>query len=351
LSGGRTLSQAEAALNDPRAGTLDRSAAIQRNAGMDALSDVLRIVGLTGGVFLEAEFTEPWAIAGKIAPDLCRPFMVQPRQVVCFHYVIEGGLELRMPGADPVAVGPGEAILLPKNELHVLGSPGDLPPIGADQLLQPPETLGVFKIRHGGGGARTHVICGFLGGNDELQPLLDSLPSAMKIDFSTLPSGDWIGRTFAYAAQTLSEGDPGAATVLAKLSELLFVESVRRYLASLPPDGTGWLAGLRDPVIGRALSLLHSRVDEDWTAEKLACEVAMSRSAFAERFTALLGQPPMRYLTGWRMQLARRQLRESRAGIAQIAFDVGYASEAAFTRAFRRECGVPPAVWRRQASA
>lgn len=317
---------------------------------MDALSDVLRIVGLTGGVFLEAEFTEPWAIAGKIAPDLCRPFMVQPRQIVCFHYVFEGALELRMPGADPVAVGSGEAILLPKNELHVLGSPGDLPPIGADQLLQRPETLGVFRIRHGGGGARTRVICGFLGGGDELQPLLDSLPPAMKIDFSTLPSGDWIGRTFAYAAQTLSEGDPGAATVLAKLSELLFVESVRRYLASLPPEGTGWLAGLRDPVIGRALSLLHSRVEEDWTAEKLASEVAMSRSAFAERFTGLLGQPPMRYLTGWRMQLARRQLRDSRAAIAQIAFDVGYTSEAAFTRAFRRECGVPPAVWRRQAA-
>jgi AraC-like DNA-binding protein len=244
---------------------------------MDALSDVLRVVGLTGGVFLEAEFTEPWTVAGKVAPDLCRPFMVQPRQVVLFHYVVDGGFVLRLPD--------GEA------------------------------------------------------------------PAAMKIDFAGMPSGDWIGSTFAYAARTLTEGDPGAATVLAKLSELLFVESVRRHLAKLPPEATGWLAGLRDPVIGRALSLLHARVQEEWTAEKLAHEIHMSRSSFAERFTAVIGQPPMRYLIRWRMQLARQRLRDSRDTVAQIAFAVGYDSEAAFTRAFRRECGAPPAIWRRQAAA
>jgi AraC-like DNA-binding protein len=318
---------------------------------MDALSDVLRVVGLTGGIFLEAEFTEPWTIAGKVGPDLCRPFMVQPRQVVCFHYVVDGGFELRMPDGQSLAVGSGEAVMLPRNDLHVLGSRVDLPPIGADQLIQRPEALGVFKIRHGGGGPRTRMICGFLGGNDELEPLLDSLPAAMKIDFAAMPSGDWIGRTFAYAAQTLTEGDPGAATVLAKLSELLFVESVRRYLASLSPAETGWLAGLRDPVIGRALALLHARVQEEWTAEKLAHEMNMSRSNFAERFTAVIGQPPMRYLTRWRMQLARQRLRDSRDTVAQVAFAVGYDSEAAFTRAFRRECGSPPALWRRQACA
>jgi AraC-like DNA-binding protein len=317
---------------------------------MDALSDVLRVVGLTGGVFLEAEFTEPWTIAGKVAPDLCRPFMVQPRQVVCFHYVVEGGFRLSMPDGQTLAVGSGEAVMLPRNDLHVLGSQVDLPPVAANELLSGPEPLGVFKIRHGGGGARTHMICGFLGGNDELEPLLEALPAAMKIDFAALPSGDWIGRTFAYAAQTLSAGDPGAATVLAKLAELLFVESVRRYLARLSSDETGWLAGLRDPVIGRALSLLHTRVQEEWTAEKLAHEMHMSRSSFAERFTAVIGQPPMRYLTRWRMQIARQRLRDSRDSVAQIAFEVGYDSEAAFTRAFHRECGAPPALWRRHAA-
>jgi AraC-like DNA-binding protein len=318
---------------------------------MDALSDVLRVVGLNGGVFLEAEFTEPWSISGKVAPDLCRPFMVQPRQVVCFHYVTEGAFELRIEDGPPVSISAGQAIMLPRNDLHVLGSRSNLPPVAAGELIRAPESLGVFKIRHGGGGARTSMICGFLGGNDELEPLLASLPPFLKIDFASLPTGEWIARTFEYAAQTLSDGDPGAATVLAKLSELLFVESVRRYLASLPAESTGWLAGLRDPVVGKALSLLHARVKEPWTAEQLAREVHMSRSAFADRFTAVLGQPPMHYLMSWRMQLARQRLRESRDTVAQIAFDVGYDSEAAFTRAFRRECGSPPAIWRRQALA
>jgi|KBSSwiStaDraftv2_1062776.scaffolds.fasta_scaffold46428_4 AraC-like DNA-binding protein len=318
---------------------------------MDALSDVLRVVGLTGGLFLEAEFTEPWTIAGKVGPDACRPFMAQPRQVVCFHYIVEGGCELRLPDGATISIGTGEAILLPRNDLHLLGSRVDLPPVPANELLNGQQAEGLYKIQHGGGGARTRMICGFLGGNDELQPLLESLPSAMKIDFSAMPSGDWMGRTFAYAAQTLSQGDPGAGTVLAKLAELLFVESVRRYLATLSPDETGWLSGLRDPVIGRALSLLHTRVQEEWTAERLAHEVNMSRSSFAERFTAVIGHPPMRYLTRWRMQLARQRLRESRDTVAQVAFGVGYESEAAFTRAFRRECGSPPAVWRREAMA
>jgi AraC-like DNA-binding protein len=163
-----------------------------------------------------------------------------------------------------------------------------------------------------------------------------------------LPSGDWMARTFAYAAQTLAEGDPGAATVMAKTSELLFVEAVRRYLSSLPSEQTGWLAGLRDPVIGRALSLIHARPNNDWTAEALAREANLSRSAFADRFTTVVGVPPMRYLLNWRMQVAMQKLRETRQTIAQIAFEVGYESEAAFTRAFRREFDRPPAAWRKE---
>ena len=193
-----------------------------------------------------------------------------------------------------------------RNDLHEFGTPGAaMAPVGMDRLIQPASAYGVAKVVHGGGGARTRLVCGFMGGNAQLQPLLESLPPIMKIEVADLPGGDWIGRTFTYAAQTLSDGDPGAATVLAKLSELLFVESVRRYLAGLPQEQTGWLAGLRDPVVGRALSLLHARVTEAWTADALAHEVNMSRSAFADRFTAVTGQPPMRYLTAWRMQLAR----------------------------------------------
>lgn len=318
---------------------------------MDALSDVLRVVDLTGGVFIDAEFTDPWWVAGQVAPESCRPFMVQPSRVVGFHYVVEGGFDVEIEGQPACRVSAGEAVMFPGNDLHRFGTDRSRVPIGMGELIQPGDSFGVARVVHGGGGARTRVVCGFMGGNDQLHPLLSGLPAAMKIDIAGLPGGDWIGHSFTYAARTLGDGDPGAATVLAKLSEVLFVESIRRYLAKLPPEETGWLAGLRDPAIGRALGLLHARVSEAWTAEALAREVNMSRSAFAERFSAVIGQPPMSYLTGWRMQLAKHSLLESRRTVAQIAYEVGYESEAAFSRAFRRECGDPPAAWRRQSLA
>jgi len=315
---------------------------------MDALSDVLRVVGLTGGVFVEAEFTAPWWVAGKLAPELCRPFMVQPAHVVLFHFVVEGALELRIGGGPTRRVVAGEAVMLPHNDLHEFGDAVGAAAVAVGQLVQPGDCLGVPRVVYGGGGPRTRLVCGFLGGNEQIHPLLTHLPPVMVLDVRGLHGGGWIGSTFSYAAQTLAAGEPGAASVLAKLSEVLFVEALRQHLAGLPPEEVGWLAGLRDPAVGRALSLLHAKVADPWTAESLAREVNMSRSAFAERFSALVGQPPMRYLTRWRMQLARHALGHTRKSVAQLAFDVGYDSEAAFSRAFRRECGCPPASWRRQ---
>jgi len=317
---------------------------------MDALSDVLRLVGLTGGVFLDAEFTAPWSVCGKVAPELCRPYMAEPEYVVGFHYVVEGAFILTLDDGAPQRISAGELVMLPRNDLHVFGSAGGLAAIGVGVLMQKPAVSGVARIIHGGGGARTRMVCGFLGGNVQLHPLLINLPPVMTLELATLPGGDWMERSFAYAAQTLADGDPGAATVMAKMSELLFVEAVRRYLAALPPEETGWLAGLRDPAIGRALSLMHARLNEGWTADALAREVNLSRSTFADHFTTLIGVPPMRYLLNWRMQVARQKLQGAHRTIAQIAFEVGYESEAAFTRAFRRQFGLPPAVWRKAAS-
>jgi len=316
---------------------------------MDALSDVLRVVGLTGGVFLDAEFTEPWSVAGKVAPEMCRPFMVQPERVVCFHYVSEGACRIRLEDGAEAEVRAGQVVMLPRNDLHVLSGGARTVTVHAGELVQAPGTLGVGRINHGGGGARTRMVCGFLGGGLKHHPLLDNLPPLMIVDLASLAVGDWMGRTFSYAAQTLAEGDPGAATVLAKLSELLFVEAVRRYVAALPPERTGWLAALRDLAVGRAMALMHGQVDRDWTTEALAREAHLSRSAFAERFTGLIGVPPMRYLLNWRMLLARQKLQDTRQSVAQIAFAVGYESEAAFSRAFHREVGQPPATWRRGA--
>jgi AraC-like DNA-binding protein len=319
------------------------------HVGVDALSDILRVVGLTGGLYMDAEFTEPWAVMGQVAPELCRPFMVQPERVVGFHYVLEGAFDLTVEGRPAIRVSAGQAVMLPRNEVHVLSGGPRVAPISAAEVLRPPEAFGVARTNFGGGGARTRMVCGFMGGNAQLEPLLASLPSAILVDVSNLPGGDWIAGTFTYAARTLSNGDAGTATVVAKVSELLFVETLRRHLATLPEDEIGWLAGLRDPVVSRALSLLHARVDDPWTTESLASAVNMSRSAFAERFTAVVGEPPMTYLNGWRMQLARQMLRQTNRTVAQIAYEVGYGSEAAFTRAFRREHHAPPAGWRRQA--
>jgi AraC-like DNA-binding protein len=317
---------------------------------MDALSDVLRLVGLTGGVFIDAEFTAPWSVSGKVAPEFCRPYVTSPPEyVIGFHYVVEGDFVLTLDGDTPRRIGAGELVMLPHNDPHVFASAGGVAGIGAGALMQKPGTSGVSRIVHGGGGARTRMVCGFLGGNVQIHPLLINLPPVMTIELATLPSGDWMERTFAHAAHTMADGDPGAATVMTKMSELLFVEAVRRYLATLPPEQTGWLAGLRDPAIGRALSLMHARLNENWTADALAREVNLSRSTFADRFTTLIGVPPMRYLLNWRMQVARQKLREANRPIAQIAFEVAYESEAAFTRAFRREFGLPPAEWRKTA--
>ncbi|MCL4715333.1 MAG: AraC family transcriptional regulator [Hyphomonadaceae bacterium] len=319
---------------------------------MDALSDVLRVVGLTGGVFVDAELSDPWLIAGKVDPEFCRPFMPAPAHVVAFHYVIEGGFDLRLERGEGVRLKAGEVVLIPHNDVHIFGSAPDAAPVNAAGLVQPPlNGVGLSRVVHGGGGSLTRLVCGFLGGGPELGLLLANLPPLIVIRVGDVPGGEWLSNSFIYAARNLANGDPGAATVMSKMSELLFVETVRRHLNELPPEQTGWLAGLRDPAIGRALSLLHAQANRAWTAEELASAVNMSRSAFAERFTQLIGAPPMRYLTNWRMQLAAGKLRESRRTIAQIAFDVGYESEAAFTRAFRREMGQPPAAFRKQMQA
>jgi AraC-like DNA-binding protein len=317
---------------------------------MDALSDVLRLVGLGGGVFMDAEFTAPWSVAGKVSPEFLRPFMAPPERVVAFHYVVEGALNVTLDDGASWKLQAGEVVLLPHNDLHVFSSAEGGAPVSVMELVQTVDVPGVARIVHGGGGAHTRLICGFLGGNAQLHPLLVNLPPIIVLNLAGLPSGDWMARTFDYASRTFSAGDAGAAAAAAKASELMFVEVLRRHLTGLPLEEKGWLAGLRDPAVGRALALVHARPSEDWTADALAQEAHLSRSAFAERFTALIGVPPMRYLLNWRMQIAAQKLVETRLTIAQIAFEVGYESETSFTRAFRREKGLPPAAWRAQNS-
>jgi len=314
---------------------------------MDALSDLLRVVRLSGGVFLEAEFSAPWSITAQVGPEDCRSVLADPARLISFHYVISGKLLLQIDRDPPVEVRGGSIVLLPRNDAHTLASQPGLKPVSSEHLIQMDPASGLARIRYGGGGEVTRIVCGLLGSEVDCHPLIDSLPSTLVLDLNGKASGEWIFSSFRYAAQELAAARAGSATVLAKLSELMFVESVRCYLEQLPADERGWLAGLRDPAVGKALALLHTELARPWTAEELAREVYLSRSAFADRFTALIGMPPITYLTRWRMQLAAQRLRESQRSVAQISADVGYESEIAFARAFKRQFSMSPARWRK----
>jgi AraC-like DNA-binding protein len=314
---------------------------------MDALSDLLSVVRLSGGVFLDAEFSAPWCIGAKVGPEDCRLAMAEPARVIAFHYIVAGRLLLQV-GAEPsIELRGGAMVLLPRNDAHTLASEAGLTPVNADHLIQEVPGAGLARIRYGGDGEMTHLVCGFVGTDSPHHPLIDALPSILVLDLIGRPASDWIATSFRYAAAELARVRAGSAIVLAKLSELLFVEVIRSYLDELPAERQGWLAGLRDRVVGRALGLPHTELARAWTAEDLAREAFLSRSPFAERFTALVGMPPMKYLATWRMQVAAQRLRDTHRSIAQIAAEVGYESEAAFTRAFKREFSVSPAQWRR----
>ncbi len=324
-----------------------------RKGRMDALSDVLRVAHLTGGVFLHADFFAPWCIAARIPREHCGPTLGVASHMIIYHYVIDGEVRIRVEGADEddVMIGGGEIVLLPRNDPHLMGSDLSLPPVLGRDVVRPPEAGGLYSIHHGGDGKRTRMICGFLGcASAEGNLVISSLPPLLKLSVEPGAATEWIRSTFQYAADEVAAGRPGSETVLAKLSELLFVETVRRHVDALPEGQTGWLAGLREPYVARALALLHRDVTRRWTVDDLSREVGLSRSALADRFIRLIGVPPMHYLASWRMQVATQKLRNTSASLAQVAEIVGYDSEAAFSRAFKKSFGAAPATWRRSNS-
>jgi AraC-like DNA-binding protein len=316
---------------------------------VDALTDVLRGMRLSGGVFLDAAFTEPWCIISKVGPEDCHPFMAEPAHLIAYHYVVEGRLLVSIAGQMPVLAAAGQLLVLPRNDQHLMGSALDIPPANADELIEPAGDDGLARIRFGGGGTRTCILCGFLGMDDWSDPLIASLPAIMKLDLKHQLTGHWIEGSMRYAARELTAGGPGASANLARLAELLFTEAIREYLKVLPPVQSGWLAGLRDPFVGQALGLIHGGTAHTWTLDELARQVGLSRSTLTERFTRYVGMAPMRYLNRRKLLLAAERLRESLPSVAQIGYEVGYESEAAFSRAFKREFGTAPGAFRKEA--
>lgn len=320
---------------------------------MDALSDVFRVAQLTGGVFLHAEFFAPWCISARLSPEHCAPVLGPASDLIIYHYIVEGDLRIRVDGSSgqDVTLAAGDVALLPRNDLHLMGSDLSLPPVAGGDVIQRPTNGGLFSVHHGGSGGRTQMICGFLGSSSaDRNPVISSLPPLLTFNIAHGRAAEWIRSTLQYGAAEVAAGRPGSETMLAKLSELLFLEAVRRYADTLPDGQTGWLAGLREPYVGRALALLHRDIARRWTVDDLGREVGLSRSALADRFIRFIGMPPMHYLTNWRMQVATHKLRNTSASVAQVAETVGYDSEAAFSRAFKNAFGTAPGTWRRSNS-
>jgi len=316
---------------------------------MDALSDVLKSVRLEGAVYLNAEFTAPWCVRANFGLAKARARLAGADHVVCFHFLVEGRCKIRLDEGDLHEAGSDDVVIFPHQDHHVVGSDLQLAPIATATLVDPSSARdsGLYQLRHGGGGEPTRMVCGYLACDRSMSRLLlDALPRVLVIPMRDGPVSVMLRELLQVGVRESSAWRPGADSMLAKLSELMFVEAMRAYVGTLPPGGKGWLAGVRDANVGRALALLHAEPKRGWTVEDLAHEAALSRSAFAERFVQYVGQPPMQYLANWRMQLATNYLRNGSESIASVANRVGYDSEAAFSRAFKKSVGVPPSEWR-----
>ncbi len=314
---------------------------------MDALSDVLRAVRLKGAIFFDVHASDPWAAETPAGNQIVGRMFPAAENLICYHAITRGTCWAAVAGEPPLFLRAGDVVVIPHGHAHVLSStPGLRGEHDLSRYRAPNELELPVAISMGDGTAESAgFVCGFLGCDARpYNPLLSSLPHVFKV------SDQVDGPLGAYVQIALTESKRpriGSESVLGRLSELMFVDVIRRYLETLPAGRLDWLAGLRDPCIGRALAEIHRDPAHHWTLESLARKVAMSRSALAEHFTKFVGTPPMQYLTNWRMQIAANQLLSTTDSVTVVANRVGYDSEAAFSRAFKKTVGTPPSEWRR----
>lgn len=316
--------------------------------GADALSDVLKTVRLTGAAFFDVIGKAPW-VAEQPPREVILPLILPGAEhLISYHVITEGSCYAALLGEEPITVAAGEVVVFTHGDRHVMSSsPGMRATAGGGAFGSGAEQL-PFALSYGEDGpVSAKVVCGFLACDAlPFNPLLDNLPRVLKAGDRGGSDEGWITQFIRVAVAESGEKRAGGEGVLAKLSELMFIEVVRRYLDTLPAERVGWLAGLRDPFVGRALSLLHAEPARNWTIEELARNVGLSRSVLAERFTDIVGLPPMQYLAQWRMQIAAGLLTNGNANMASIAARIGYESEASFSRAFKKIVGTPPSAWR-----
>jgi AraC-like DNA-binding protein len=316
---------------------------------MDVLSEVLKVVKLQGAMFYNGEFSAPWSFR---SPPSCNvaPFVAAGAgHVIVYHLLTEGRASARLVDGERIILEAGDIVIFPHGDAHILENGPAARPVDMEEELARIFSQGLKLSRQGGGGETTKFVCGFMACEPRLsQVFLGGLPPVFKVSIRNDASGRWLENSIRFSVNEADSSRAGGEAVLAKLSEVLFVETLRTYIAHLPAQQTGWLAGARDSEVGKTLALMHRNPAQPWTIASLAREAGVSRSVLAERFRHYLNEPPMAYLTRWRLQLGAQMLTSTSYSVAQIASEVGYESEAAFNRAFKREFKIPPARFRSQ---
>jgi len=313
---------------------------------MDVLSDVLRTIRLEGALFLNGDMHAPWCFQVPRGADIAQLLKPGAQRLGICHLVLQGECWAQVDGEAPLRAYAGEVIAVPHGDSHVLGSGLQHAAVDMAHVVSPraPE---LERVRYGGSGDRTVLVCSwFAYEGDVPNPVMANIPRLFTMSLRSRRAGPWIEQSVNFVLGDAASHTPGSEMVAAKVAEVLFAEVLRGYIESMPANSPGWLAGLRDPHVSRCLALMHGEPARNWTVDTLAQETHISRSVLADRFAELVGAPPMQYLTRWRMVLAAGMLRKDQGNLARIAEGVGYESEAAFNRAFKREYGVSPGVWR-----
>jgi AraC-like DNA-binding protein len=316
---------------------------------LDVLSDVLRAVRLTAVVYFDFDLMSPWVAEAPPSREIAGTVLPGSERVIEYHLLMKGSAWAHAIGDEPIRLREGDLLVFPQGDAHVVSSGAGMRSAPDLSMYTRVSSLPMVHELGIGSGERTRLICGFFGCDERpYNPLLTALPTVIHLAAAEgEASAQPLGAMLEMALRKERRGQPGTDNVLSRLSELMFVEALRRYLVELPSTRRGWLAGLRDPLVGRALEAMHGAPRDPWTIESLGRTIGVSRSVLAARFTEMVGHPPMHYLTLWRMQLASRMLRDGQQ-VIDVAEAVGYESEAAFSRTFKKLMGTPPVMWRRR---
>ena len=317
---------------------------------MDVLSEVLKVVSLKGALFFNGEFSLPWSVTATSSRVLARYVAPNAEHVIIYHLLTDGRASIRMENGTRMTLNAGDIVMIPHGDRHVMENGSGIRTLDDSEKVEEVLAQGLKLCRIGGGGEVTKVVCGYMACDPQLsQIFLSGLPQVFKVSIRNDPSGKWLEDSIRFSVDHADTDRAGSEAVRAKLSEVLFVETLRAYISGLPQEHIGWLAGARDAEVGKTLALMHRHPAHPWTLADLAKEVGISRSVLAERFRHYLNETPMAYLTSWRLQLGAQMLSATSYSVAQIAAEVGYESEAAFNRAFKRDFEIPPARFRTQA--